>query len=63
MKPRIFMGVGTEDRLYQGNRLLKEKFEQLDYDFTYRESAGAHNWDFWDEYIQYVLEWMFGEVK
>lgn len=62
-KPRIFMGVGTEDRLYQGNRLLKEKIEQLDYDFTYRESAGAHNWDFWDEYIQYVLEWMFGEVK
>ena len=57
-KPRIFMGVGTEDFLYQSNVKLKKKFEQLDYDFTYRESSGIHNWAFWDEYIQYVLQWM-----
>ena len=60
LKPRIFMGVGTEDFLYDANVKLKEKFEALDYDFTYRESQGAHTWEFWDEYIQYVLEWMFG---
>ena len=59
IKPRIFMGVGTEDFLYDSNVRLKEKFEQLEYDFTYRESSGIHNWEFWDEYIQYVLEWMF----
>ncbi len=59
MKPRIFMGVGTEDFLYDSNVKLKEKFETLDYDFTYRESQGAHTWEFWDEYIQYVLKWMF----
>ena len=59
LKPRIFMGVGTEDFLYEPNKRLKEKFEQLDYDFTYRESSGTHDWGFWDEYIQYVLEWMF----
>ncbi len=60
IKPRIFMGVGTEDFLYEANMRLKERFEQLDYDFTYRESSGAHNWAFWDAYIQYVLKWMFG---
>lgn len=60
LKPRVFMGVGTEDFLYESNVRLKEKFEQLEYDFTYRESSGTHNWGFWDEYIQYVLEWMFG---
>ncbi len=60
LKPRIFMGVGTEDFLYDSNTRLKEHFEQLDYDFTYRESAGVHSWEFWDEYIRYVLEWMFG---
>ena len=59
IKPRIFMGVGTEDFLYESNVRLKEKFEKLDYDFTYRESQGTHNWEFWDEYIQYILEWMF----
>ena len=60
-KPRIYIGIGTEDFLYQENVKFKEKLEKLDYDFTYRESAGEHGWDFWDVYIQYVLEWMFGE--
>ncbi len=60
LKPKIFMGVGTEDFLYESNVRLKERFEQLDYDYTYRESKGVHNWEFWDEYIRYVLEWMFG---
>ena len=38
-----------------------ENFEKFDYDYTYRESEGTHCWKFWDEYIQYVLNWMFGE--
>lgn len=59
LKPRIYMGVGTEDFLYAANQKLRRKFETLDYDYTYRESAGSHEWAFWDEYIQYVLEWMF----
>ena len=37
--------------------------DELDYDFTYRESAGTHCWEFWDEYIQYVLEWMLGKPE
>ena len=60
LKPRIYMGVGTEDFLYEDNVNLREKFEQLDYDYTYWESPGTHCWEFWDEYIQYVLQWMFG---
>ncbi len=59
LKPRIFMGVGTQDFLYESNVRLKEKFEKLGYDFTYRESSGIHNWTFWDEYIQYVFKWFF----
>lgn len=61
VKPRIYMGEGTEDFMYDANIRLKNHFESLDYDFTYRESAGTHCWAFWDEYIQYVLNWMFGE--
>lgn len=59
LKPKIFMGVGTEDFLYEGNTKLKEKFDNLNFDYTYRESKGVHSWEFWDEYIQYILEWMF----
>ena len=58
IKPRIFMGVGTSDGLYEENVRLKECFEGLSYDFTYRESAGTHSWAFWDEYIKYVFEWI-----
>ena len=60
-RPRLYIGIGTKDGLYPGVQRLKEKLEKLDYDFTYRESEGRdHTWDFWDEYIQYVLEWMLG---
>lgn len=60
-KPRIFMGVGTEDFLYQANKRLKHKFETLNYDFTYKESCGTHNWEFWDQHIQHVLKWLFNK--
>lgn len=57
-RPRLYMGIGTEDFLYDENARLRQLLEELDYDLTYRESKGDHNWAFWDEYIQYVLEWM-----
>ena len=57
-KPRIYMCVGTEDFLYEDNIKLKSLFESLDYDFTYREAKGTHCWEFWDEQIKHVLEWM-----
>lgn len=60
-KPRIYMGVGTDDTLYGENVRLKEAFAANGYDITYRESKGDHNWAFWDEYIQYVLDWMLAE--
>ena len=59
IKPRVYMGVGLGDFMYNDTIRLKEKFETLDFDFTFRESEGSHNWDLWDEYIQYVLSWMF----
>ena len=59
-RPRLYIGIGTEDFLYQDNQPLCQKLTEKGYDFTYRESPGAHTWEFWDEYIQYVLEWMLG---
>ncbi len=59
-RPRLFLGCGTEDHLYPESVLFKEKLQALGYDLTYRESHGVHSWAFWEEYIPYVLEWMFG---
>jgi S-formylglutathione hydrolase FrmB len=58
-KPRVFIGIGTEDFLYENNKELCEKLKENGYDFTYQESEGTHNWDFWDKCIQDVLKWMF----
>lgn len=61
-KPEIFMGCGTEDFLYKENTAFRDKLNSLGYDLCYKESPGVHCWEFWDEYIQYVLKWMFGQA-
>lgn len=57
-KPRIYMGVGRQDFLYNDNLAFKNFMENKAFDFTYTEAEGAHTWAFWDEHIQYVLGWM-----
>ena len=32
--------------------------QTLDYDFTYEESPGSHEWRYWDTNIQRVLDWI-----
>ncbi|MBO5027541.1 MAG: esterase family protein [Clostridia bacterium] len=60
-RPRLYMACGTEDFLYQDNVKLRNHLQQLDYDYTYEESPGIHTWSYWDEKIQRVLEWAFGD--
>lgn len=60
-KPRLFMGCGTEDGLLEENIRFRDTLDSLGYDLTYRQSKGTHCWEFWDEYIQYALEWMFAD--
>lgn len=57
-RPKIFMCIGTEDFLYEMNQNYRKKLESLNYDLTYHEAPGIHDWKFWDEYIQRALEWM-----
>ena len=61
-KPRVMMIEGDRDFLLDGNRRLKEKFESLNYDYTYMEAPGGHSWLFWDTHIQRVLKWMLGKA-
>jgi S-formylglutathione hydrolase FrmB len=62
VKPRVLMIEGLQDFLLDGNVRLKEKFESLDYDYTYIDAPGGHSWAFWDKHIQYVLKWMLGKL-
>lgn len=56
--PKIYLACGTEDYLLENNRDYRDFLIQQGIDFTYIESPGAHDWDFWDEYIQKIMHWL-----
>ncbi len=56
--PKLYMWCGTEDFLYEQNVDMKEHLTKLGYDLAYEESPGDHQWKYWDEKIQSVLDWI-----
>ncbi len=56
--PKLFMWCGTEDFLYNHNTRMRDHLRNLGYDLDYRESAGNHQWKYWDTWVQSVLEWL-----
>lgn len=61
LRPEIYLACGTEDFLIEENRSFKELLQQYQWDFQYIESAGAHNFDFWNEYIEKSVKWLLNE--
>lgn len=56
-RPAFFVCCGTEDGLIDENHDFIDAFgERLN--MTYEEGPGIHSWDFWDAWIQRVLEWL-----
>ena len=56
--PRVYQWCGTEDFLYKHNVDFRDHLLKLGYDLTYEEGPGDHQWKYWDEKIQRVLEWL-----
>ena len=57
--PRLFMAIGKQDTLYDDNTDFRRHLDFINYPYTYLESDGSHNWEFWDKYIKIALDWMF----
>ena len=59
-KPEVkfYMWCGTEDGLYPNNVKFKDHMLSLGLPLTYEESPGTHAWQYWDEKIQTVLDWL-----
>jgi S-formylglutathione hydrolase FrmB len=53
-----YIACGTEDYLLKANRKLADFLKANGIDVTYEAGPGMHDWDFWDTYIQRVLEWL-----
>lgn len=58
LKPRLYQYCGTEDFLYPANIKFRKYLQRHGYDLTYTEGPGDHQWKYWDEQIQQVLDWL-----
>lgn len=56
--PRLFACCGTEDFLLESNRTAVRQLAEEGIHVDYEEGPGAHEWGFWDHWIQRVLAWM-----
>ena len=56
--PEIFMACGTEDFLLENNRKYAKFLKEQDIEFIYKESKGAHEWVFWNEYLEKIINWL-----
>lgn len=56
--PYIYQSCGTEDFLYQSNLRYKKILEDGGVNVTYEEWRGNHDWDFWEESLKHLMEWL-----
>lgn len=57
-RPALFQCCGTEDHLYHANQRFREHARRLGLGLTYEEGPGSHEWGYWDDQIQRVLNWL-----
>ena len=59
--PRIYLWCGTEDSLIEINRFYRDLLTSLDIPHRYEESAGTHNWKYWDAKVNNALDYLLSE--
>ena len=57
--PKLYVCCGTADFIYDNTVEMRGHLDRLKIPYEYHEQEGAvHNWDFWDDEIQRILEWL-----
>jgi len=56
--PQLYIACGTEDILIDANRNYHQFLQENGVNHTYVEGPGGHTWDYWDEYILKVMDWL-----
>lgn len=55
--PELYQACGTEDFLYEMNLSVRDRFLAMGAKLTYAEGPGGHDWNFWDNRMQEMLDW------
>ena len=61
--PEMYICCGTEDFLIDNNRGFHQFLNDKGVKHTYVEGPGAHDWDYWNEYIVKAMDWLPLEGK
>ena len=54
--PRLYFACGLDDSLIPHNREFAAFLKAQGADYIYEEGPGAHNWRFWNEYLEKGLD-------
>ncbi len=58
-RPALYFCCGTADFVYQENLAFRDHLRAVGLEATYDEHLGReHDWGYWDERIQDVIEWL-----
>lgn len=61
-RPQIYLTCGLDDFLYEDNRLLRSKLDNLKIDYTYEEWPGTHEWGFWDKSVEKAMNFFLSRM-
>ncbi|WP_310601672.1 alpha/beta hydrolase [Anaerosporobacter sp.] len=61
--PEMYLACGTEDFLIQENRHFHEFLQKKEVEHVYHESKGAHDFVFWNEYLEPAVQWLMGSSE
>ena len=53
----VYLSCGTEDALLGFTRKMRDTLTSAGFPVSYSETAGGHEWDFWDREIRRALDW------
>lgn len=59
--PQMYLACGSEDFLLDVNQEFRNFLVKEQIPHVYKETPGAHTWDFWNEYIELALAWATAE--
>lgn len=54
----VYQCCGTEDFMYEDNIKFRDYIKDRLPNYTYFEGPGSHEWNFWDEQIKKIIDWL-----
>lgn len=58
-KPKIYLACGTQDFFHNSNFEFQEKMKKFNFDFTFEDWQGIHDWYFFNEALKKALDFCF----